>query len=601
MKVVLCSIPKAGTYMVGAIFEQLGLENSHLYLKASGGADDYSRASLDLGRDIPEGCQVRGTTRSFVAKLRTGQFAVTHLPHRGRRSLDGCRVVFLRRDLREAIVSCARMTHGTSRRKWNEVDSSWRAFQDPRLILLGFLDQHGDAIASMMLRLNGWHQEADVLQLRHEDLRCHERPAGADDVARVFKTIFPRVTVEELSDAIVAANRVPTITSNAVRTDFRSYWSDSAEAWFQQSGLAEFNHVLGYPRFVDGFNGRPASQDADRSVEQLRRSYASTTLESKRCPICERDEFLPVTTADRHGLGLKTVVCPRCGLAMTNPRPSDAWLEQFYREGYWSTYIGNRFRDLDDLFVRDRCLQRATQIVDAVAALLPVPPGSVIDIGAGQGGLLVALRNRFPDATLHGIEPSKEGVAFCRERHDIDVRQARIDDLPVENQPPADLVTLIHVLEHLTDPVDALKNAARMTAPGGRLYVEVPNVMSNRWFGHAFLHIAHLFNFTEQSLLRAGAKAGLKPVKVLHGPSDHWPWAVGVLFEHSDASAAEEPAPASAAEIRALRQHVAGRMSWGAALRRPAITWQVAQAAVRSRRAGRLVHRIAAKIKRPFR
>lgn len=76
---------------------------------------------------------------------------------------------------------------------------------------------------------------------------------------------------------------------------------------------------------------------------------------------------------------------------------------------------------------------------------------------------------------VHGFEPGRRGLETCRGL-DLDVT----DDV---NEIPSDrfgLVTLHHVLEHIVTPVEALRGLKRLLAPGGRLFVEVPNVASLR-------------------------------------------------------------------------------------------------------------------------
>src|SRR5262245_60839373 len=45
-----------------------------------------------------------------------------------------------------------------------------------------------------------------------------------------------------------------------------------------------------------------------------------------------------------------------------------------------------------------------------LAAYVSRPPQSILDLGCGNGSLLLALQRRWPGATLHGLDPSAEAV-----------------------------------------------------------------------------------------------------------------------------------------------------------------------------------------------
>src|SRR5437763_3542707 len=111
---------------------------------------------------------------------------------------------------------------------------------------------------------------------------------------------------------------------------------------------------------------------------------------------------LPATTcawcgADLPGerpRGSGRVRCARCGAATTDPWPSRATLEHAYR-GWYRPAAGRFAGPGDALLKRSRgaLARRLSRIA---------PPGRVLDVGAGDGTLLDALRRHGRDAT--GLE-----------------------------------------------------------------------------------------------------------------------------------------------------------------------------------------------------
>ena len=114
-----------------------------------------------------------------------------------------------------------------------------------------------------------------------------------------------------------------------------------------------------------------------------------------------------------------------------------------------------------------------SQIVDtALAAAHPAPHLRWLDIGCGRGALLRRIRDEWEPAELLGIDP----IDWL----DDDLRaDVTFDTIPAEQAvdiAPVDRVLLIEVIEHLEGPWSALRQAARLVAPGGRIVVSTPNL-----------------------------------------------------------------------------------------------------------------------------
>jgi SAM-dependent methyltransferase len=139
--------------------------------------------------------------------------------------------------------------------------------------------------------------------------------------------------------------------------------------------------------------------------------------------------------------------------------------------------------------------------------------GRLLDIGAGSGILVEqALELGY---RAQGIEPSKWLQKTAADR-----------GLPVslgtfphpEVCGPFDVVTLIDVIEHVSNPVELLCNIRQALKQDGLAVIVTPDVssiaariLSWKWW---HFRIAHIGYFNKRTLLFALGRAGLKPVLV---------------------------------------------------------------------------------------
>ncbi len=234
--------------------------------------------------------------------------------------------------------------------------------------------------------------------------------------------------------------------------------------------------------------------------------------------------------------------CPRCGLIWLNPRPERNEIGKLYPESYFThqdprqiPFLLRAFRQAKQpviraLFttlayeeaVRSKSLRQLGSVLASVPGLreraafkvkwATGPAGRMIDVGCGSGEYLSQMRHLGWE--VEGIEPDARAVGRARNVHGLKVQCA----VPEEGRFPLgsfDLVTMIHVIEHVHDPAELVATCRRWLKPGGRLIVVTPNSSSlgRRWFGRnwfAWEVPRHLSIFSPHLLALTTKKAGLK-------------------------------------------------------------------------------------------
>jgi len=102
------------------------------------------------------------------------------------------------------------------------------------------------------------------------------------------------------------------------------------------------------------------------------------------------------------------------------------------------------------------------------------PPGRSLDIGCGKGEVALALQQQGFEAT--GLDMKSNIMTHLQSHYpNVEWRCATTLELAELSQ-CYDILTLYHVLEHVTDPRSVLASVKRLANPGALIVVEVPNV-----------------------------------------------------------------------------------------------------------------------------
>ncbi len=190
------------------------------------------------------------------------------------------------------------------------------------------------------------------------------------------------------------------------------------------------------------------------------------------------------------------VSCQQCRILFQNPRLTEDNLHLFYSKGYY-----RRSLNLTAKRIKDDEKERAIRDADIIKKHVKTIR-SHLDIGCGQGYLLKSINAPL----MVGVEIDSQRIPTS----EIEI-YSHIDQVP---QNSFDLVTAIHVIEHLPDPKKLLKTMVKKVAKNGSLVIEVPSWKSPG----GPLRFAHLFHFETDVLKLLCQEVGLKVVEVEFTP-----------------------------------------------------------------------------------
>jgi SAM-dependent methyltransferase len=175
--------------------------------------------------------------------------------------------------------------------------------------------------------------------------------------------------------------------------------------------------------------------------------------------------------------------------------------------------------------------------------------GRMLDVGCGNGATIRAFGQVAPGWTKAGTEFDAKYRAEVESIPNTEPLHVG----PVEHVPGSfDVITMIHVLEHIVDPIDVLKTLREKLGAGGLLLIEVPHHPANAF---ELLIADHRTHFTADSLTRALIAAGYEIVAV----AEDWiPKELSVV-----ARPASSVGPAVAlGDASSARQRIAGSLAW---------------------------------------
>lgn len=131
-------------------------------------------------------------------------------------------------------------------------------------------------------------------------------------------------------------------------------------------------------------------------------------------------------------------------------------------------------------------------------AYIPSSAMRILDVGCSRGGLIGALKERFPAPIVWGIEPSSTAAEAARQHADHVVHGAFPSDLDPSVE-GFDAIIFNDVLEHVVDPWEMLRCARQHLRRNGTIVASIPN--ARYWSVLTGLVIRGDFTYTETGSL----------------------------------------------------------------------------------------------------
>ena len=212
------------------------------------------------------------------------------------------------------------------------------------------------------------------------------------------------------------------------------------------------------------------------------RDYAKLNRVTSDCQICGRNGQL--------------TVCCACGTVQKTI--TSLWLEEVNRIYLnYDIYHQGKGAEQSVFEASRQILARSERILKKLVTFFDIPErGRLMDIGCGNGSFLRTFGRIRPKWSLVGTELSDKHIQSI-------MSTPGIEDLyncdPCDVEGKFDLISMIHVLEHIVSPNEYLERLQNKLAPNGLMLIEVPSYLKNPF---DLLIADHATHFQEESITR---------------------------------------------------------------------------------------------------
>lgn len=258
-----------------------------------------------------------------------------------------------------------------------------------------------------------------------------------------------------------------------------------------------------------------------------------------KCLLCGGEESILIKNKTRNSMH-KIVQCTKCGLHQLFPLPTVEEDAKYYDENPHDRTITPNF-SVEDIYHKFE-FQNYSRVKYLKKFGLD-KNWKILDFGCGYGFFIEMMEKE--GFLLDGIEISEDKLKVCKLRMGEKSKRIRdinllSEELPCEMKSKYDMVTMFHLLEHITQPVLLLKKVKEMIRKRGYLVVEVPNVNNKMMkassaFNDFFYIRDHVAYYTPELLENLLTGIGFDTILIrgnqVYGLTNHMNWIINGVPE----------------------------------------------------------------------
>ena len=227
----------------------------------------------------------------------------------------------------------------------------------------------------------------------------------------------------------------------------------------------------------------------------------------------KQNTFLKLKDYAVSGEDFELKVNPQFGFLETIPQPSVEALPNYYKSEDYISHTNSKRNLFEKAYhiVRRISLKKKLNLINSFSK----DTNNLLDIGCGTGDFLQMAQNN--NWTVFGIEPNEQARNIANKKTNNAV--FNIEQLLQFHEHTFDVITLWHVLEHLPNLENHIKQFKKLLKPNGVLIIAVPNYTSfdasyYKHFWAAYDVPRHLWHFNKTAISKLVSKQSMEVIKI---------------------------------------------------------------------------------------
>jgi 2-polyprenyl-3-methyl-5-hydroxy-6-metoxy-1,4-benzoquinol methylase len=230
-----------------------------------------------------------------------------------------------------------------------------------------------------------------------------------------------------------------------------------------------------------------------------------------KCNLCESDDYKILFPSGSAQIN-QIVECNSCGLMYSNPRiqEEDCLAIKNYDPNWILTH-------LDEAGLKQRIEKEKLQVKDYqetkdfINQNYP-QKGKLVEVGSGFGFLLDFFKQ--DGWNVIGIDPNKGLCQYARSQLKLEAFSTTLEEAGLKDN-SVDVFLMMHVIEHLPEPLTTFKYIHQLLKSGGLFVLETPryDTLVFKLLGKRERSLScngHIYFFTTKTLEEMAKKAGFK-------------------------------------------------------------------------------------------
>lgn len=181
-------------------------------------------------------------------------------------------------------------------------------------------------------------------------------------------------------------------------------------------------------------------------------------------------------------------VCCQCGLVQKNV--DELWLKEIASiYEHYDVYHQSAGEEQAVFNFEGQATKRSHVLTQFIknANVLIKNNGIVLDYGCGNGEFLNAFSASYPECELFGLDLSDK----YKQQLEAIPNFKKLYQAQNSLEKKFDLISIIHTLEHLINPIETLVSIRNMLNKNGMIFIQVPNILANPYDILIADHVSH--------------------------------------------------------------------------------------------------------------